>query len=130
MFAIVAGVTAYAFARWRPFRVEVTGASMRPTLEPGDWVLGVAAGRRGLRRGDVVVLEHPERPGFEMVKRVTRVAGNAGPDGRPLGDGEVWVEGDDPERSTDSRHFGPVSGADVRGRLVLVWWPPARRTFL
>ncbi|MEX2421084.1 MAG: S26 family signal peptidase, partial [Actinomycetota bacterium] len=73
---LAVAVVAYAFAWWRPFRVEVTGASMRPTLEPGDWALGVAAGRRGLRRGDVVVLEHPERPGFEVVKRIRGIAGD------------------------------------------------------
>jgi len=124
----ILALASYAFARWRPFRVEVTGTSMRPALEPGDWALGVTARRP--RPGDIVVLEHPERHGLELVKRVTRVAGGDRPDGGKLGDREVWVEGDDPERSTDSRHFGPVRVADVRGRLVLVWWPPARRTFL
>jgi nickel-type superoxide dismutase maturation protease len=112
---------AVAFARWRPFRVEVTGASMRPTLEPGDWALGVGPGRRGLRRGDVVVFDHPERPGFEVVKRLRWT------DDDPTSTGNVlWVMGDDPAGSTDSRQFGPVSEAQVRGRLVLIWWPPAR----
>jgi len=117
---------AYALARLRPFRVEVTGPSMRPTLEPGDWALGVAARRRGIRRGDVVVLEHPERPGFEVVKRIRGIAGDPTPTGRFLEGSELWVEGDDHTSSTDSRQFGPVSEAQVRGRLVLIWWPLAR----
>src|SRR2546423_13648382 len=58
-----------AFLRWKPFRVEVEGASMVPTLLPGDWALGVEA--HTLKRGDVVVVEHPGRPGYEMVKRLT-----------------------------------------------------------
>jgi hypothetical protein len=39
-----------------------------PTLLPGDWALAVA--RRRYRRGDVVVVEHPGRPRYEMVKRI------------------------------------------------------------
>ena len=49
---------------------------MVPTLLPGDWALAVS-GRRA-RRGDVVVVEHPGRPGYEMVKRVTAVPGESG----------------------------------------------------
>src|SRR4029453_18533138 len=97
---------AYGFQRWRPFRVEVAGASMRPTLEPGDWALAVRT-RRG-RLGAVVVVEHPERPGFELVKRVVPAPGDPALDGpRGLID-RVWVEGDDPHGSTDSRGFGGV----------------------
>lgn len=99
---------------------------MRPTLEPGDWALGVAVGRRGLRRGDVVVLEHPERPGFEVVKRIRGIGGDPRPTGGSLEGSELWVEGDDPASSTDSRQFGPVNEAQVKGRLVLIWWPRAR----
>ena len=114
---------AYGFLRWRPFRVEVSGPSMRPTLEPGDWALATVPGR--VRTGDVVVIEHPERPGFEMVKRVVHPPGERVPDDPTLVD-EVWVEGDDPASSTDSRAFGAVPLGLVRGRVRLVWWPPSR----
>ena len=93
---------------------------MRPTLEPGDWAIAVAPER--VRRGDVVVVEHPERPGFEMVKRVAAVSG----DGAADGVARVWVEGDDPSASTDSRTFGALPGDLIRGRVRLVWWPPRR----
>jgi nickel-type superoxide dismutase maturation protease len=122
--ALFAGIAAaYGFQRSRPFRVEVAGTSMRPTLEPGDWALAVRV--RRVRRGDVVVVEHPERPGFELVKRVVHVAGDVAPDGSELVD-EVWVEGDEPEASSDSRRFGPVPVGLVRGTVRLVWWPPGR----
>jgi nickel-type superoxide dismutase maturation protease len=114
---------AYGFRRWRPFRVEVSGPSMRPTLEPGDRAIAIELGR--VRPGDVVVVEHPERPGFEMVKRVRSAAGDHAPDGTEPVAG-VWVEGDDPSTSTDSRSFGTVPADLVRGRVALVWWPPAR----
>jgi inner membrane protease subunit 1 len=100
---------------------------MRPTLEPGDWAIAVATGR--VRPGDVVVVEHPERPGFEMVKRVVAVEGDAAADGADAID-RVWVEGDDPSASTDSRAFGALPGDLIRGRVRLVWWPPERIRFL
>lgn len=96
---------------------------MRPTLEPGDWALAIAPER--VRPGDVVVVEHPERPGFEMVKRVIRVPVDRVADATDAADG-VWVEGDDPTSSTDSRSFGALPTDRVRGRVVLVWWPPER----
>jgi len=108
--------------------VEVQGDSMAPTLLPGDWALAVAPGRP--RRGQIVVVEHPGRPGFEMVKRVVAGPGDLRPDGERLGPDEFWVEGDNPSASTDSRHFGPISGESLKARLRLVLWPGSRRRFL
>jgi signal peptidase I len=120
-FAIVA-----AFLRWKPFRVEVEGASMVPTLLPGDWALAVGA--RRLRRGDVVVVEHPGRPGYEMVKRLSGLPGDrVGTEGRVLGENEWWVEGDHEVGSTDSRQFGPVSREELKAKVLLVYWPAERR---
>lgn len=122
---LVLGATGVgAWWRWRPFRFEVDGASMRPTLEPGDLALAIRPHR--VRPGDVVVVEHPGRPGFEVVKRVAAGPGGPTPDGRELGPGEIWVEGDAAGASTDSRTFGPVGLDRIRGRVVLVWWPPSR----
>jgi type IV secretory pathway protease TraF len=118
----------YASWRWRPFRVEVKGPSMAPTLQPGDWALAVASGR--LRSGDVVVIEHPDRSGFEMVKRIVAGPGEPEPDGRLLDPGEFWVEGDDAERSTDSRAFGPVRRSDIKAKMLLIYWPVERRCLL
>lgn len=126
---MVGVAVAYSFARWkRPFRVEVNGPSMAPTLLPGDWALAVSPGR--LRRGDVVVLEHPERPGVDLVKRVTGLPDDLAPNGRILEIDEYWVEGDDPSRSTDSRHFGPVARERMKAKVRLVYWPPSRRRML
>ena len=119
MFALAA-VAVLALLRLRPFRVEVHGESMRPTLEPGDWCIATRGGH--VKRGDVVVLERPDQRGFELVKRVTGVPGEEG-----LGFDEWFVEGDDPSASTDSRHFGPVHRDAIRGRVRLVYWPRWRR---
>jgi mitochondrial inner membrane protease subunit 1 len=110
--------------RWRPMRVEYQGASMTPTLLPGDWALAVAA--REIRLGEVWVVEHPGRPGYEMVKRVTGLPG-ASIEGRVLAADEFWIEGDRADASSDSRHFGPVRRDQVKARVVLVYWPKERR---
>jgi nickel-type superoxide dismutase maturation protease len=114
-----AAALALIVLRLRPFRVEVRGDSMRPTLHPGDWAIATAGGR--LKKGDVIVLEGPGRPGMEMVKRITGAPGEA-----ELGFGEWRVSGDNPDASTDSRTFGPVERTLIRGRVRLVYWPPGR----
>jgi signal peptidase I len=121
--AIVAAVL-----RWKPFRVEVVGASMVPALRPGDWALAIAP--RRFARGDVVVVEHPGRPGYEMVKRLVGIPGDAVGDGRVLGSDEFWVEGDSAKGSTDSRYFGPVRRERLKAKVLLVYWPPERRARL
>lgn len=97
---------------------------MVPTLMPGDWALAVA--RRRFRRGDIVVVEHPGRPGYEMVKRIKGMPSERVGD-RTLTDDELWVEGDREDASTDSRHFGPVRREQVKAKVVLVYWPTSRR---
>ena len=102
----------------------VEGGSMAPALAPGDWALAVPV--RHPRVGDVVVVEHPGRPGYEMVKRLT-----AGPGGRVgdriLGSDEWWIEGDFAPASTDSRQFGPVTRDRLNAKVVLIYWPKERR---
>jgi signal peptidase I len=128
---LAAGITALAVWRARPFRAVVRGSSMEPKLRDGDTVVAFAG--RTPRTGDVVVIEHPMRPGFDLVKRV---AGSPGEvvhlptDGSrvmgpvELGPGEWFVTGDAPGASTDSRSFGPVSSSRLRGVVV---WPRVGR---
>jgi nickel-type superoxide dismutase maturation protease len=105
-------------------QVTVEGASMVPTLLPGDWCLAVAP--RRFVQGDVVVVEHPERAGYEMVKRIVGEPGeHLG--GRTLASDEWWVEGDRPDASTDSRHFGPVRTGALKAKILLVYGPGGRR---
>ena len=97
---------------------------MLPTLEHGDWAIAIV---KPIRVGDVVVVSHPERPGFDLVKRVTATPGDVVSNGRVLASDEYWVEGDAGPSSSDSRAFGPVRRADVKGTVVFVWWPSGRR---
>jgi nickel-type superoxide dismutase maturation protease len=121
--ATVAAI-AVAFFRWRPTRIEIQGASMVPTLLPGDWALAVS-GRRP-RKGHVVVVEQPGRAGYEMVKRLTAMPDESVGE-RILDDDEYWVEGDREDASTDSRHFGPVRREHLKAHVLLVYRPKERR---
>jgi hypothetical protein len=98
---------------------------MAPALEPGDWALTTPA--RRVRVGDVVVVEHPGRPGFQMVKRIVAGPGDRLPGGHDLGAGAWWVQGENEAESTDSRQFGPVRREHILARVRLVYWPPPRR---
>jgi signal peptidase I len=121
---VVAAGLAWACLRLKPSRVVIEGGSMAPTLLPGDWALTVPL--RHPKVGDVIVVEHPDRAGYEMVKRI--VAAPLGRVGdRALGADEWWVEGDLASASTDSRRFGPVLGDALKAKVVLVYWPRERR---
>ena len=98
-------------------RVAVAGDSMNPMLVDGDWLLcRRVRGVTGVREGDVVVLERPDRPGLLIVKRVVRREGSG-----------WWVEGDNAAASDDSRLFGPVPDAHVVARVLARYWPQPRR---
>jgi phage repressor protein C with HTH and peptisase S24 domain len=88
---------------------------MEPQLYAGDCVL-VRRGRRA-RVDDIVLVRRPDRPDVLMVKRVREV----------LGDGRLWLAGDNPSYSDDSRVFGSVDADAVEGRVV--WrYRPLRRS--
>jgi nickel-type superoxide dismutase maturation protease len=126
--ASVAVVITWHILRRRPFRVAIEGESMVPTLLPGDWALAAAGVR--VSRGDVVVVEHPDRPGYEMVKRLIALPGDGVGGDRLLGRDEYWIEGDRRDASTDSRQFGPVRRDELRAKVLLIYWPPPRRRLL
>jgi signal peptidase I len=115
---LLAGLGA-ALAAMRPFRVEVAGSSMEPTLQPGDWLVATRGGR--VRRGTVIVLSHPDRP-MDLVKRVSAIPGDV-VDGRRLGSSEYLVVGDNVAESTDGRTFGPVARAAIEGIVRLRYHP-------
>lgn len=100
---------------------------MSPTLEPGEYLFAVRT--RWVRPGSLVVVEQPNWPGHEVVKRV-----EAGPSDRVgdriLGPDEYWITGDNSDRSTDSRTFGPVRRHAIRGRVILRYWPLSKVTLL
>jgi signal peptidase I len=121
---VVAAGVAWACRRWLPSRVLIEGGSMAPTLAPGDWALTIPV--RHPKVGDIVVVEHPGRSGYEMAKRLKAGPGQHVGE-RTLGPDEWWVEGDSATVSTDSRQFGPVRLDRSTAKVVLIYWPSERR---
>ena len=81
---------------------------MIPTLQPGTLV--IFQRKRMPRVGDIVIVRHD---GLEKVKRVEKLQA-----------ARIYLLGDNPDDSVDSRTFGWVEIGAVRGRLI---WPRARQ---
>ena len=93
----------------RRFRIE--DESMRPTLEPGDYVLvnRWAYRVRPPRRGDLVVVRDPELSDRFLVKRVSETQAST----------QIHLEGDNAGVSRDSRAFGAVPLDRIVGKVWL-----------
>ncbi|WP_327737355.1 nickel-type superoxide dismutase maturation protease [Streptomyces nojiriensis] len=92
--------------------VDVTGASMVPTLLNGDQL--VVRYGAAVRPGNVVVLRHPLQQDLLVVKRAV--------ERRP--GGSWWVLGDNPYNETgDSTVYGPVPAELVLATAVLRFRP-------
>ena len=86
---------------------------MQPTLEPGDRVLVRRLGRKPAPSLEsVVVTWHPQRNKLRLIKRLKSVEETG-----------LWLLGDNPAESTDSRQLGAVPSnlliGEVVGRLPL-----------
>lgn len=86
-------------------RFLVSDRSMEPTLVEGQGLLTTPYGVA--KPGQARCFEHPDRPGFWLVKRVESVAGQT-----------MTVRSDNPA-GVDSRTLGPVP-VDGSYRVILV----------
>jgi signal peptidase I len=131
---------------------EVPSESMVPTLEPGDRFAALIPDE--YRRGDVVVMEDPADPAAYLVKRLVALPGdeveivnyklwvNGQPIDEPylpesiayrlpslvLGEGEIFVLGDNRNHSEDSSAWRSGFPFDrVVGRVFYIYYPGERR---
>lgn len=81
--------------------------SMLPTFREGDEVLVAVGEKRPFSPGDIVIAQHPLKE-IKLIKRVDRV----------LADGRLFLLGDNPAESSDSRAFGPVVQQMIIGRVT------------
>jgi phage repressor protein C with HTH and peptisase S24 domain len=77
---------------------------MAPTLVPGQLVVGRFTS--DLHSGDVVIVVHN---GLEKIKRIEKQQGDL-----------LYLLGDNPAESTDSRNFGWVQASSIVAKVV---WP-------
>ena len=131
----------------------VKGESMQPTVHDGDKVLvDMLSVRMGnINRFDIVIIESPENPGERYIKRIVglpgerisirkgrlEVNGKILPEFFPkigqIYDSREWlvpegcyfVLGDNRPVSYDSRDFGFVPKAFIKGKVRLCVWPIA-----
>jgi hypothetical protein len=91
---------------------------MEPTMQSGDWLLVDPDAYRPHPPvvGDLVVVPDPRLHERLLVKRVVEIDGV----------GDLVIAGDLPGASTDSRSFGAVDAAAVRGRPWFRYWPLSR----
>jgi signal peptidase I len=133
-------------------RIRVEGNSMEPSLHDGEFVV---VNRMSLLwqdpiRGDIVVFHFPLDRDRRYIKRVIGLPGDVVTihDGEvhvndallfepyvaaaptysgewTVGEGEVFVLGDNRNFSSDSQNWGNLDLEDIIGKAVLVYWPPA-----
>lgn len=132
-------------------RVRVDGLSMNPTLQHGEYVLvsrlsyktGVPA------RGDIIVFSFPMDQKQDLIKRVIGLPGetieirsgevlvNGAKLDEPyiaqspvyngtwtVGEGQLFVLGDNRNDSKDSHQWGLLPIENVIGKALLIYWPP------
>jgi signal peptidase I len=134
-------------------RFRVDGPSMQPNLYTGQYVLAdkIAYRLGSPQRGDVVVLVPPIAHGESFIKRLMGLPGDtitirggkvwingqlatepyiaAPPDysgSWTLGPDQYFVLGDNRNDSSDSHVWGSVPRADITGKALVVYWPPAQ----
>lgn len=108
------------------------GPSMLPTVnESGDLVIvdnfSYKILSKDFKKGDVVISICPTQRNKLVCKRIIATEGDRIPT-TPLMQshrsmlhvpvGHVWLAGDNPKNSTDSRYYGPVSVGLLQGRVI------------
>ncbi len=130
---------------------EIKGRSMWPNFKTGQRVI-VAKAFYQVQRGDVVVFASTEDANKDLIKRVVGLPGDQIEwrdgqllvNGEPLEEayvehsarpyelspdekvppGKFYVLGDNRPDSHDSRYFHSIPEGNLKGEVVLRWWPP------
>lgn len=131
-------------------RVRVENVSMRPTLEPGQFLLvnRVSYKLGSPHIGDIIVFHAPGVSDLDYIKRVIGLPGDevriengiVSVNNQPLyepyqaempnysgtwvvPEGEYFVLGDNRNNSSDSHLWGFVPSEDIVGRALLIYFP-------
>ncbi len=93
--------------------VKVSGSSMSPAYNQGDWLLvrGLSGKEHTLKIGSVYLIQDPNRPGVVLLKRVKESRMEHGVI-------RYWVEGDN-SNSEDSKKWGWLEDEQFFGKVIL-----------
>ena len=80
---------------------------MYPTLKEGTFVF--VHPNRKPKAGEIAVLKHPHNYALVVIKRCIHLSEN-----------ELWIEGDNPAHSTDSRKWGWVPKNSIIGTCTSI----------
>jgi len=132
-------------------RVRVDGLSMNPTLQNGEYILvSKLSYKIGTpSRGDIIVFSYPADQRQDLIKRVIGLPGetvtirnnevliNGAKLDEPyiaqepiysgewtVGEGELFVLGDNRNDSKDSHQWGLLPQENIIGKALLIYWPP------
>ncbi len=83
--------------------VSICGDSMLPTYKDGETISFNKFTGQHLSVGLVVLCSHPYQRNKKIVKRITKIES----------DDSVYIRGDNPSFSTDSRSYGPISKSKI-----------------
>lgn len=133
-------------------RVRVDGLSMSPTLQNGEYVLVSRLSYKtgAPERGDIIVFSFPMDTRQDLIKRVIGLpgetirieGGEVFVNGHKLlepyiaqppaysgewtvGEGQLFVLGDNRNDSKDSHQWGLLPIENVIGKALLIYWPPS-----
>ena len=93
--------------------VKVSGSSMSPAYNQGDWLLvrGLSGKKHTLKIGSVYLIQDPNRPGVVLLKRVKESRMEHGVI-------RYWVEGDN-SNSEYSKKWGWLEDEQFFGKVIL-----------
>jgi len=101
---------------------------MAPAVQSGDWLLVDPTARSWPRVGSLVVFREPDSD-LLAIKRIAARGGAHVPVDEGvlhLDPAEAWLLGDAPDRSMDSRRYGPVTFDHFVGRAWFRYAPLRR----
>jgi signal peptidase I len=104
------------------FRVSyISGNSMHPTLKNNSLIIVDKYLYKlfEIKRGDILILAIKDE---EMIKRIAYLPGEKMEiEGHEINlkDDEIYVLGDNPKESIDSRNYGPVKTNNIVGKIFL-----------
>lgn len=114
--------------------VETEGPSMEPTLTEGSVLLVDRFFYKmfgGIHKNDVILAISPAEMGTSICKRVVHTEnesfeikkGDRSVVPFKVPENHVWIEGDNKNRSFDSRHHGAVPNDLITGRVLCSLYP-------